>query len=336
VAWLSATWTAIRGSVERPVIAGSAAPATFMSGGDTMQSPLSCTDSRPGECALGRWQQYAAIKGRFSVAGWMLVALLLVAVIALLDLTGGPEIHLFVFYLLPVLLTTWCLGLRAGLCLCGLCVVASMGGGWRDGAALGADDYVTALARLLMFTLAAVGWWELGQMSAALAELSLIDPLTGLSNRRACILRGEAELSRMRRNGECLSLMFIDLDNFKEVNDRHGHKAGDRLLSAMAAKLLDLLRKSDLAARLGGDEFAVILPATNGASSVLVAETILDQLGKLMGEHRVVVTASIGIATYRCAPARFEDALQAADELMYQIKKSGKRGVLQRDVLGAS
>ncbi|WP_170304284.1 GGDEF domain-containing protein [Duganella radicis] len=160
----------------------------------------------------------------------------------------------------------------------------------------------------------------------------MVDSLTGLQNRRACLLRGQAEFARMHRTGEQLSLMFIDLDNFKTVNDQFGHKAGDRLLRMTAAELRRVLRHSDFAVRLGGDEFATILPGTDGAGGRSLAEIVHICLNRLFEIAGFDVSASVGVATFRAVPAHFEEVLQRGDELMYEIKRAGKDGVLQRDV----
>lgn len=289
-------------------------------------------DWQQGQRSLNRWLRYRTEPGRYSAPSWSAVALSSIALIAWLDFHSGPEIHLFVFYLLPILIATWHIGWRAGMTICVICILASLIAVWHEGRGLGHDAVVTASARLLVFSLAVFGWGRLHDMSRALAELSLIDPLTELQNRRACLLRGDAELARIRRNGGCLSLMFLDLDNFKGVNDNQGHKAGDRLLRATATELLRLLRHSDMAARLGGDEFAVILPGTDGAGGRRLAETVHANLAIIFRAQGADVTASIGVATFCRPPDHFEDVLQYADQLMYEIKKTGKDGVMQRDV----
>lgn len=264
------------------------------------------------------------------VAHMVAIALLLVSV-AWLDLLSGPQVHLFVFYLMPILLVTSAFGQASGIAMSVICVACNLLIARQLNPAFGFPEVVTAAARLVMSVLVVIGWGRLWAMGRALAELSMTDPLTGLQNRRAGVLRGEAELARMRRSGECLSLMYVDLDNFKSVNDSHGHKGGDRVLRATAQALCEFLRRSDLAVRIGGDEFAVILPATDSAGGRRIGEEARRRLGLLYINEGVAVTASVGVATFHQAPGSFEEVLHFSDQLMYQMKRSGKDGVLQQD-----
>lgn len=270
----------------------------------------------------GRWQRVLRVG----------LITLLIAGIAWLDFVSGPDVHLFVFYLMPILLVTNGLGQVAGILMSILCVACNVAIAWFVNPGFAVPDLVTAAARLLMSVLVVIAWGRLQTMGRALAELSLTDPLTGLQNRRACVLRGDVELARMRRSGECLSLMYIDLDNFKSVNDSHGHKGGDRVLRATAEGLREFLRRSDLAVRIGGDEFAVILPATGRDGGRRLGEEVRSCLRLLYIKEGVAVTASVGVATFYTAPESFEEVLHFSDQLMYQIKRNGKDGVLQRDV----
>jgi len=289
-------------------------------------------ESAPAERAFRLWHKSrpAVAPGRKRMAA--LGAMGLFLGIAGLDFLGGPEIHLFVFYLLPVLYVTSQFGQRAGMISCVLGVASASFVAWVGDGTAGINEWVTAAARLMVSLTVVAGWGRLHDMGMALAELSMVDPLTGLHNRRACYWHGEAELVRMRRTAECLSLMFIDLDNFKAVNDSHGHKAGDQLLRATAMELRRLIRESDVAARVGGDEFAVILPRTDGEGGRNLAQAVHANLQSLFQSLNVQTSASIGVATFRRAPASFEAVLHGADELMYEIKASGKDGVRQQNV----
>jgi diguanylate cyclase (GGDEF)-like protein len=165
------------------------------------------------------------------------------------------------------------------------------------------------------------------QLEAALAkerELSRLDALTGVGNRRAFYEVLEAERSRALRYDRPLTVAYLDLDNFKKVNDSQGHGAGDQLLSAVAGKLRANLRITDFVSRLGGDEFAVILPETN----VHAAETVLEKLRvtllESMRAHRCEVTFSIGAVTFLNPKDSLEVMVRIADETMYTAKSNGK------------
>lgn len=155
------------------------------------------------------------------------------------------------------------------------------------------------------------------------------DSLTGLPNRLRFNEYLADACNAARRNGETLTLMFLDLDGFKSINDRYGHAMGDALLVEVAARLRTCIRESDFVARLGGDEFVIVLPGgkTPGASE-RVARKILLALGQqylLSGVH-LSSTPSIGIATYPQAGDTPETLLKQADEAMYQAKHQGKAG----------
>lgn len=152
------------------------------------------------------------------------------------------------------------------------------------------------------------------------------DLLTGLPNRRLFLDRLEQEVKRAKRSSLPLSLLFMDLDGFKNVNDSFGHEAGDRLLSEVAERLADCVRDEDTVARLGGDEFTLILAGVKLRNDVeVVAQTIINALARpfQIAEQAVEVTVSIGIALYPQDASAPDALLQAADKAMYMAKKSG-------------
>ena len=167
-----------------------------------------------------------------------------------------------------------------------------------------------------------------------LEQLSRIDPLTQLANRRAFDEALAREFARSRRSGHSLSLLMIDIDHFKMLNDAYGHPEGDRYLHEVSRTLAALVsRASDMAARYGGEEFAVILPDTDGTAAMRVAHSLL---GAVIGlalpspASRGIVTVSIGLAATDCMYA--EDVSQflgAADAALYAAKQSGRNQVVQ-------
>jgi len=152
------------------------------------------------------------------------------------------------------------------------------------------------------------------------------DLLTGLPNRRLFLDRLEQEVKHAKRSNLPLSVLFMDLDGFKEVNDTLGHEAGDRLLSDAAERLTDCVREDDTVARLGGDEFTVILTGAKQRKDVeLVAQTIIDALAMPfhIAQQPVQISVSIGIAFYPQDASSPVALLEAADQAMYKAKKSG-------------
>jgi diguanylate cyclase (GGDEF)-like protein len=163
------------------------------------------------------------------------------------------------------------------------------------------------------------------------AEAAVIDELTGLMNRRAFDRRLREEVARAQRYDTPLSLVMMDLDGFKEINDRHGHACGDALLRAVGVLLSSGLRTADLAVRFGGDEFALILPNTTKTDAWAVAEKIRNSLARLTihadRDLCVTTTVSVGIASVSDQLSHTNDLLTAADQALYRAKRAGRNRV---------
>jgi two-component system cell cycle response regulator len=165
-----------------------------------------------------------------------------------------------------------------------------------------------------------------------LENLSVRDSLTGLYNHQYFYARFDEEFSRAERYDAPLSCMFIDIDDFKKVNDDFGHIAGDLAIRKLSLLMNQLLRKSDIAARYGGDEFALILPNVDRTHARMFAERILAMVREvsvpqLYGQH---ITVSIGLATYAEKNyTSYEELLHYADAAMYEAKKAGKNRIVE-------
>lgn len=155
------------------------------------------------------------------------------------------------------------------------------------------------------------------------------DALTGLPNRTLFTEILDRQLALCQRNSSHLSLLYIDLDGFKGINDRHGHATGDKLLRAVADRLKAGIRASDLAARLGGDEFAVILVDATVNEAAEVAGKLVESLSMpcVIDELTVEISASIGIAGFPGSGSNAKELLHGADDAMYEAKAKGKRCV---------
>jgi diguanylate cyclase (GGDEF)-like protein len=158
-------------------------------------------------------------------------------------------------------------------------------------------------------------------------ELARIDPLTTVPNRRAFYEALDKERVRSIRYRRPLTIAYVDLDNFKKINDSLGHAAGDELLVQVAAGLTSNLRASDYVGRLGGDEFAVLLPETDATAAKLVLRKLRLRLLEEMKAHSWQVTFSIGAATFLDPPDSLDVIVRMADETMYAIKAHGKDNV---------
>lgn len=161
--------------------------------------------------------------------------------------------------------------------------------------------------------------------------LSVTDDLTRLYNSRFMNLSLRRETKRAVRTGSALSLLFIDMDGFKAVNDTYGHLSGSRALVEAAEVIRGCARETDVVARFGGDEFAVILPETGRDGAIMVAERIRERIAAhsflTADQLDVRLTASVGIATLPDVAASSDELVQAADRAMYRVKVSGKNGI---------
>jgi diguanylate cyclase (GGDEF)-like protein len=135
------------------------------------------------------------------------------------------------------------------------------------------------------------------------------------------------EIDRFQRNKQPFTVSYIDLDNFKAVNDNFGHNVGDDVLSAVVRQIKNLLRKTDFIARLGGDEFVLILPDTDQAGAQLLISKIQISLLEEMQKNKWPVTFSIGVLTCINIPQTVNELIKQADDLMYSVKNNGKNSI---------
>lgn len=164
----------------------------------------------------------------------------------------------------------------------------------------------------------------------SILEVAVKDPLTSLLNRRGVIVAIDDEVERSARAGAQFSIMMLDLDNFKQINDTYGHHAGDQALHQVSSRLKKVLRKIDVVARIGGDEFMILLPMTSKNQAMLVANKIHTALNKYkvdVGDAVLTATASIGVATYPEDGMNRTTLQNAVDVVMYQAKQRGKNSV---------
>jgi diguanylate cyclase (GGDEF)-like protein len=184
----------------------------------------------------------------------------------------------------------------------------------------------TTYAYLLLSTTAVFAGFAfvLGRQADRLERLSRTDPLTGLGNRRHVEERLAAELARARRHGVELSLLVLDLDGLKAVNDRHGHKAGDAALRRVAAAIAQSSRASDVAGRWGGDEFVVLAPDTASEDAAALAERIRRLAREAAGGEEAAPPLSVSIGVASLAPADDpEGLLRRADAALLEAKHQG-------------
>lgn len=202
---------------------------------------------------------------------------------------------------------------------------------WFHAAELGVAIEGTLLALALAYRMRRI------QSAHEVAEqLSRTDPLTGLLNRRAFLEQAAAAWSTAQRRARPLSVIVLDLDHFKALNDRYGHLAGDKALEAVATVLQDSCRRGDLAARWGGEEFIVLLPETDSAQAHALAERLLGGIRTVSlseGGRTMHLSASLGVAE-RAAHDTLETLIRDADGRMYRAKQAGRAQVCSAPAMG--
>lgn len=260
------------------------------------------------------------------VAAYMLLTL----AVYWINVTTPPAARLGVLYVIPVLLVTWTDGLAWGIVF-GIASIAlretvawdqmpvNTPLQWRIG---------NAAAYVLVVAVAMAGLQRLRRSQAQLALLVTQDTLTNVLNARAFAQRVGQELERNRRYPRPLALIYMDLDNFKVINDTHGHQTGDAVLRLVADAMRTSVRTSDVVGRLGGDEFGVLMPETDAPLADAAAKRLVASLRNVF-KGTPSVTASIGVVSCTATDASTDDLLRRADQAMYDAKKAGKDRVVQ-------
>lgn len=271
--------------------------------------------------------------GSKPVAVVVAIGLSLLASIAVLDHLTGYELSFSVFYLLPIVIVTWGSKRWVGyaFCLLASCV-------WLLVDSMSSHVYSNDLVptwntgvRLSFFVITATLLAELKKRLAIEKKMATTDGLTGLLNARAFKECSGTLLELATRYGHHAVLGYIDLDNFKGVNDQLGHSVGDQVLRSVAEVLMRTARTTDIVGRLGGDEFAVFLPETQRDGAVIMFSRIYDELSRVAKNSGWPIGFSIGVALFADMPINVDDALRKADEIMYRVKKAGKNNVIYED-----
>jgi diguanylate cyclase (GGDEF)-like protein len=269
-----------------------------------------------------------------SVLGGAVTSLALLLAIAAIDYLLDYRIHITAVYLVPVFFATWHVGRGAGMGVSVASALLSVGGDLLTGATYRTwlEPTVMVLLWSAMFVVFVLTLTELRRALEMEKMLARVDPLTGIANRRQFLELAGAELHRIKRFGRPLTIAYVDLDNFKEINDRLGHEAGDDLLRAVGNAIHRRMRVTDAVGRLGGDEFALCLPETGTEVAGWVLEQVRAQILAALPPRCRSVTVSIGAVTYFEPAESVEEMLRRADQALYAAKRDGKNQVKQETV----
>jgi diguanylate cyclase (GGDEF)-like protein len=264
---------------------------------------------------------------RMRPATFLVVGLGTVLLVASASLSAGDGIA--IFYVVPVALVAWFVNRRAGAFVALLSIATWLATDLLSGVvdANPLTPYLNSAIRCALFLLV-IG--AVAAIKGALdreKELARSDPLTGVANPRLFTELATAEIKRARRYRQSLSVAYIDIDNFKDINDQLGHSTGDELLRVVATTMRNNLRAVDIVARLGGDEFALVLPEAGASAAPLVLQKLRLELLAAMERNRWPVTFSVGLITFPTPPFSVQEMINRADTLMYEVKRAEKNSI---------
>jgi diguanylate cyclase (GGDEF)-like protein len=259
----------------------------------------------------------------------ILLEYLLIGFVGILDFITGYELAFSLFYVIPIALATWYISKQQGIIVSFVSTIVWL---WIDLAS--GHSYSQpffqiwdSFIRLSFFLLIALLLSALKSSWERERELAYTDNLTGAANSRRFFEILNMEMNRAQRYKHPFTLVYIDLDNFKTVNDQFGHFAGDEVLRIFVTFAKKNLRKIDLLARLGGDEFALLLPETNEDAARVVLTKLHDDALNQMQQNNWPITFSLGALTCNTVPSSTDELIKMADALMYQVKRNGKNAI---------
>ena len=279
----------------------------------------------------------AARAGPGTALAWSVAVFGGLLLIGWVDLVTGVELRVYPLYYIPVGIAAWHLGRGTGIVAAALAAAT-----WAGANAVGGLQYsmqgLWILNTSVQFvSFAFIAWLiaELRVRARQESQLARTDGVTELMNRRAFHEYGARVLDRCRHLGVAVTLAYIDLDDFKIVNDTSGHEAGDAVLRAVADRIRLAARPTDLVARVGGDEFVILFPELDERNAAAIIERVRGSLGDEHGGGRPTSSASIGAAVFHDLSVGLESMVARADAAMYQAKQAGK-GRVHLDVVSGS
>lgn len=264
----------------------------------------------------------------------MTFTLALIALLGFLDYFTGFEIAFSFFYLVPIGIAAWYLSRKEGIAFA---LISSLA--WAVSNRLAGERYTYEVIRYwntgIRLSIFLVVVEILGNLRLSLVHeqsLSRTDFLTGINNRREFYARANQEILYSKRFNHPLTVVVMDVDSFKEVNDKQGHQAGDVLLKIIAQTILSTIRKTDVVARMGGDEFALLFPDTDQEGACRALTKVKDVITEKMKERNYQVTFSFGAVTFLTPLDSIDETLSKVDQLMYSAKLSGKNEIAYQTV----
>jgi diguanylate cyclase (GGDEF)-like protein len=255
-----------------------------------------------------------------------ILGFILVVLVGLLNYFSGPEIGFSIFYLLPIFLTTWFVGIRMGILISFASAISWLFADLLQERTFSSFlfPYWNALGRLGFFLVIVLlqNYLKREQL------LARTDILTGIGNRKYFFDLSDIEINRARRYNHPFTVAYMDVDDFKIINDSFGHNTGDTVLRLIATNIKNNIRSTDIFARLGGDEFALFLPETEAESAQKLISKLRKMILSAMEEENWPVTFSIGVVTFISLPDSSDEIIKIVDNFMYSAKNRGKDSII--------
>jgi diguanylate cyclase (GGDEF)-like protein len=267
-----------------------------------------------------------------SKAFWIIVGVAFVIILGIIDYLTGYEVSVSLFYLIPILLVVWYTDGRMGLVLSFASAFAWLIADYSAGLTYSHPSiYIwNTLLRLGFYSVVTELGSTLKKSYTLNRELARTDYVTGAASVRHFYELAQIEIHRAQRYHHPFTLVYIDLDDFKAINDRLGHSTGDRVLRAVTDSIHRQVRSIDLLARMGGDEFALLMPETGEDAAKTVINRLHTSLVDEMLRNGWMVSFSVGVVICNAVPKTVDEMLKMVDDTMYSVKNAGKNGVNYR------
>jgi diguanylate cyclase (GGDEF)-like protein len=285
---------------------------------------------------MDHWENLDRLMRRLPDVLLLAFGLAVVAGITACKLTVGQSVPMVDFLLIPVVWVGWFARRRT----CGYVLAVTAAGLSAVVAVVGVTHAspgaasVAALARLALYLVILALLGMMRRERVAHQRAATTDPQTGAANTRAFRTSAHAEVLRSQRFAHPLSLAYLDVDDFKTINDTFGHTEGDHVLFEVGHMMRTTVRTTDVVARVGGDEFAILMPETRAGEARAVVDRVRRELDRLTVRDGGRIRFSVGLVTFERPPASLDELTAAADELMYRAKHGGKDRVEQAERSG--
>lgn len=250
-----------------------------------------------------------------------------VLILLLMFIFIGEQVLIEPLFIFPVVLASWYGSKKSGICITILSEFLLLSIKYSKTGFELIEIITYGLPFLIAFSALAILITNFRNVHRVESNAADTDHLTGIKNLRGFYIELAKELQRSSRYKHTFSLAYLDIDNFKLINDSHGHSEGDKLLVEVAKCLTESLRSTDIVARVGGDEFVCLLTETDDQDAKNVFSITRDLLRLRMSDEQWPVSFSVGFVTFKSAPASIKEVLEIADSLMYTVKNADKNDI---------